>query len=192
MGCDGYRATKSFFFQLRFSPGSSEASSWPISREAYEKGKLVFPGKVASLKEKSVFKVLLEELYGQEWVVYCKPPFQNAEMVMDYLGRYTHRVAISNDRLLKLEDGKVTFRYRDRKDKDRIKLMTLDARVHPAVSPAHPAGWVREDQALWNPEQPEPEEETGPVQETAECRRRQEGRERIRVVAGPPHPDHRP
>jgi RNA polymerase subunit RPABC4/transcription elongation factor Spt4 len=47
-------------------------------------------------------------------------------MVMDYLGRYTHRVAISNDRLVKLEGGKVTFRYRDRKDNDRIKLMTLD------------------------------------------------------------------
>jgi hypothetical protein len=96
-------------------------------REAYKKGKLVFPGKVvAHLREKSGFNVLLKELYGQQWVVYCKPPFQSAEMVMDYLGRYTHRVAISNDRLVKLEGGKVTFRYRDRKDNDRIKLMTLD------------------------------------------------------------------
>jgi hypothetical protein len=96
-------------------------------KEAYEKGKLVFPGKVAHLKEKSAFNGLLKELYGQQWVVYCKPPFQSAEMVMDYLGRYTHRVAISNDRLVKLEGGKVTFRYRDRKDNDRIKPMTLDA-----------------------------------------------------------------
>jgi hypothetical protein len=96
-------------------------------KEAYEKGKLVFPGKVAHLREKSAFNVLLKELYGQEWVVYCKPPFQSAERVMDYLGRYTHRVALSNDRLVKLEDGKVTFRYRDRKDNDRIKPMTLDA-----------------------------------------------------------------
>lgn len=79
------------------------------------------------MKDKTAFNVLLKELYGQEWVVYCKPPFQSAEMVMDYLGRYTHRVAISNDRLVKLEGGKVTFRYRDRKDNDRIKPMTLDA-----------------------------------------------------------------
>ena len=96
-------------------------------KEAYEKGKLAFPGKVAHWREKSAFNVLLKELYGQEWVVYCKPPFQSAERVMDYLGRYTHRVALSNDRLLKLEGGKVTFRYRDRKDNDRIKPMTLDA-----------------------------------------------------------------
>jgi len=96
-------------------------------KEAHEKGKLVFPGKVAHLKDKSAFNVLLKELYGQEWVVYCKPPFQSAERVMDYLGRYTHRVALSNDRLVKLEGGQVTFRYRDRKDNDRIKPMTLDA-----------------------------------------------------------------
>jgi hypothetical protein len=96
-------------------------------KEAYEKGELVFPGKVARLREKSAFKVLLKELYAEEWVVYCKPPFRSAEGVMDYLGRYTHRVALSNDRLVKLEGGKVTFRYRDRKDNDRIKSMTLDA-----------------------------------------------------------------
>jgi hypothetical protein len=105
-------------------------------KEAYYKGKLVFPGNIACLKEELAFKGLLQELYEQEWVVYCKPPFQSAEMVMDYLGRYTHRAAISNDRLVKLEDGKVTFRYRDRKDNDlsacnaqagRVKLITLDA-----------------------------------------------------------------
>lgn len=96
-------------------------------KEAYEKGKLVFPGKIAPLKEKAAFHGLLKGLYAQEWVVYCKPPFHNAEMVMDYLGRYTHRVAISNERLVKLEDGRVTFRYRDGHDNDTIKLMTLDA-----------------------------------------------------------------
>lgn len=96
-------------------------------KEAYKKGRLVFPGKIAHLKEKSAFKVLLDELYKQEWVVDCRPPFGNAEMVMDYLGRYTHRVAISNDRLVKLEGGKVIFRYRDRKDGDKVKQMILEA-----------------------------------------------------------------
>ena len=65
-------------------------------KEAYEKGKLVFPGKIAPLKEKSTFHALFKELYAREWVVYCKPPFESAGKVMDYLGRYTHRVAISN------------------------------------------------------------------------------------------------
>jgi hypothetical protein len=96
-------------------------------KEAREKGKLDFPGKIAPLKEKRTLKDLFKELYGQEWVVYCKPPFGSAEMVMDYLGRYTHRVAISNDRLVRLEGDQVTFRYRDRNDNDTIKLMTLDA-----------------------------------------------------------------
>jgi len=96
-------------------------------KEAYESGKLVFPGKIAHLKGKRAFKSLLKELYKQEWVVYCKPPFRSAEMVMDYLGRYTHRVAISNERLEKLEGGRVTFRYRDRGDNNALKPMTLDA-----------------------------------------------------------------
>ncbi len=96
-------------------------------KDAYQKGEMAFPGKIASLKEETAFKALLKDLYKQEWVVYCKPPFSNAEMVMEYLGRYTHRVAISNERLVKLEDGRVTFRYRQRNEKNRIKLMSLDA-----------------------------------------------------------------
>lgn len=94
---------------------------------AYQRGELEFAGKIAPLKEKAAFNALLRHLYKKEWVVYCKPPFSNAEKVMEYLGRYTHRVAISNERLVKLEGGQVTFRYRQRNDKDRIKLMSLDA-----------------------------------------------------------------
>lgn len=96
-------------------------------KEAHEKGRLVFPGKIAHLKDNSAFKSLLRNLYRQEWEVYCKAPFRSADMVMDYLGRYTHRVAISNGRLVKQEDGKVTFLYRDRRHDDKVKPMTLDA-----------------------------------------------------------------
>ena len=96
-------------------------------KEAREKGRLVFPGGIAHLKEDRAFKAMLDDLYDQEWVVYCKPPFSSAETVMDYLGRYTHRVAISNNRLVTMEGDQVTFRYRDRKDNDRMKSMTLDA-----------------------------------------------------------------
>ena len=96
-------------------------------KKAYEKGQISFPGKIAHLKEESSLKTLLNILYGQEWNVYCKPSFLNAETLMEYLGRYTHRVAISNDRLVKIEADQVTFRYRDRNDNDHPKLMTLDA-----------------------------------------------------------------
>jgi len=58
-------------------------------------------------------------------MVYCKKPFKDADKVVDYLGRYTHRVAISNNRILKLEDGKVTFKWRDYKDGNKVKEMTI-------------------------------------------------------------------
>lgn len=95
-------------------------------KEARDKGDLSFPGNVAHLKAERTFKAMLDDLYDQQWVVYCKPPFQDAETVMEYLGRYTHRVAISNDRLVRLQGAQATFRYRDRKDTDTIKLMSLE------------------------------------------------------------------
>jgi predicted Zn-ribbon and HTH transcriptional regulator len=69
----------------------------------------------------------LKELQKKNWVVYAKKPFGSPQTVLDYLGRYTHRVALSNDRILALENGRVTFSYRDRRDKDQLKSMTLDA-----------------------------------------------------------------
>ena len=87
----------------------------------------MFPGNIACLETDQSFKAMLDELYDQEWVVYCKPPFHNAQTVMEYLGRYTHRVAIFNDRVVSLKDDHVTFRYRDRNDNDKIKLLTLHA-----------------------------------------------------------------
>ena len=95
-------------------------------KKAYLAEELQFPGEISGLKRYSVFNALLTELYGQEWVVYCKPPFKRTEHVIDYLGRYTHRVAITNDRIIKVVEGKVTFRYRDRGDHNKIKYMTLD------------------------------------------------------------------
>jgi hypothetical protein len=75
-------------------------------------------------------KVALPELgslYAKDWVVYAKPPFAGPEQVLKYLARYTHRVAISNHRLVKLEAGRVTFRYRDYSDSRKDKLLTLSA-----------------------------------------------------------------
>jgi hypothetical protein len=63
----------------------------------------------------------------KSWVVYAKKPFGSPQTVLDYHGRYTHRVALSNNRILNVENGEVTFSYRDRSDKDRLKSMTLDA-----------------------------------------------------------------
>ena len=89
-----------------------------------------FRGKfLALLKAQSptTDKNLFNICYQKKWVVYCKPPFDNAGKAIAYLGRYTHRVAISNDRILSLENGKVMFRWRDYTHGNQVKLMTLDA-----------------------------------------------------------------
>ena len=96
-------------------------------KEAYASGALEFPGKIEELKSKRAFGKLCTDLYGKEWVVNSKPAFKNAESVMEYLGRYTHRVAITNDRIVRLEGDQVVFKYRDRKDGDKVKLMCVDS-----------------------------------------------------------------
>ncbi len=80
---------------------------------ANEQGKLTFHGTIAYLAEPFAFKRLLKSLRAREWWVYAKPPFGGPEQVLAYLGRYTHRVAISNHRLLALQDGQVTFSWKD-------------------------------------------------------------------------------
>ena len=96
-------------------------------KKAYEAGELQFAGQIEALKEASAFKRFLSDLYHQEWVVYCKPSLRNPEKAVDYLGRYTHRVALSNDRLVKMEGNQVSFRWRDSADNNKIKLLTLEA-----------------------------------------------------------------
>ena len=96
-------------------------------KQAYEQGKLHFAGELESLAPPGAFARLLKKTRNQKWVVYAKRPFGGPQQVLDYLGRYTHRVAISNHRLLKLEDGRVTFSWKDYRDSAALKLMTLEA-----------------------------------------------------------------
>ena len=96
-------------------------------QEVYRSGKLQLKGSVAVLTDPDRFRELLTTLYQQNWVVYAKPPFGGAEQVYRYLGRYTHRVAISNGRLLSLDNGAVHFRYKDYADGSTWKTMRLSA-----------------------------------------------------------------
>lgn len=75
--------------------------------------------------EKSEWNDLIAALYSKDWYVYCKRPFKNPDVVLKYLGRYTHRVAISNHRILSMNEGVVTFSYRDYKDGSKKKTMQL-------------------------------------------------------------------
>ena len=96
-------------------------------QKAFANGKLTFPGWISCLAREEDFSRMMDQLWKKDWVVYSKPPFNGPAKVLDYLGRYTHRVAISNHRLVKVEDGLVTFRYRDRTNGDKSKQMTISA-----------------------------------------------------------------
>jgi hypothetical protein len=85
-------------------------------KKAYKDNKLKFAGKQNSLCCDREFYKLLSELYEKKWITYCKRPFGGAKQVIDYLGRYTHRVAITNSRLKEMKDGKVVFGYKDYRD----------------------------------------------------------------------------
>lgn len=78
------------------------------------------------LEDKAQFKEIIDKCYEKDWVVYTKKPMKSAKAVIEYLGRYTHRIAISNARIIKYENNKVTFRYKDYRDGNAIKEMTLD------------------------------------------------------------------
>ena len=95
--------------------------------QAYKKGELRCLGTTANLAEPRQFHSLLRLLRCKEWIVYAKPPFGGPEHVLQYLARYTHRVAIANGRLLDLVNGQVRFRWRDSKHNNRSQVMTLDA-----------------------------------------------------------------
>jgi hypothetical protein len=95
--------------------------------QAFDRGELQFFSALTVLSERKAFHRYLDPLREKEWVVYAKAPFAGPEQVLDYVGRYTHRVAISNNRLLDIEDGQVTFRWRDYRDGSAHKTMTLAA-----------------------------------------------------------------
>ena len=104
-----------------------------------------FFGECIPLHEEKYFGRFLRQLHRTDWVVYAKPPFGGPEYVLQYLGRYTHRVAISNHRLVSFAEGKVTFRWRDSAHNNEQKLLTLslDEFLRRFLLHVLPKGFVR-------------------------------------------------
>lgn len=96
-------------------------------KRAFRRAALQFPGALQAIRTEKAFRAFLRTLFRQNWVVYAKPPFGGPEHVLHYLARYTHRVAISNHRLLDIADGKVTFRWKDYAHGNKKRKMTLPA-----------------------------------------------------------------
>jgi predicted RNA-binding Zn-ribbon protein involved in translation (DUF1610 family) len=114
-------------------------------KRVYRERRLGFHGQLDFLSHPKAFAAWLRQLFLDDWVVYCKRPFGGPEHVVRYLGAYTHRVAISNRRLVSLADGQVTFRWRDSAHKNKKRLMNLpvDEFLRRFLLHTLPQGFVR-------------------------------------------------
>src|SRR5215469_7934773 len=117
----------------------------PELNRAFQNGELRFPEKLKLLAQPKMFAAWLRPLFRQHWVVYLKRPFGGPEYLLQYLGRYTHRVAISNHRLVSFADGQVTFRWRDSAHHNEQKLTSLshDKVLRRFLLHLLPQGFVR-------------------------------------------------
>jgi hypothetical protein len=114
-------------------------------KQTFRDGQLRFHGDLTLLAQPKIFAAWLRPLHRKDWIVYLKPPFGGPQFVLHYLGRYTHRGAISNHRLVSFADGKVTFRWRDSAHHNEQKLLTLslDEFLRRFLLHLLPEGFVR-------------------------------------------------
>jgi putative transposase/transposase-like zinc-binding protein len=117
----------SFFLPVHVLSHRFRKSFLRALTRAFRKGTLRFHGEMKSLSEPDAFQALCDQAAAIDWVVHVKPPFGGPRRVLKYLARYTHRVAISNHRLRSLDNGRVSFEWKDYAHRARRKLMTLDA-----------------------------------------------------------------
>jgi hypothetical protein len=136
---------KTFFLPVRVLSSRFRNVFLAYVREAYREGKLKFHGEMTGLNKPAAFEALCRRAERIKWVVFVKPPFGGPEQVLKYLARYTHRVAISNSRILSIDGGKVTFLWKDYADGNKTKAMTLNAVEFIRRFLLHilPAGFVR-------------------------------------------------
>jgi hypothetical protein len=120
-------AHDSFLFRIESLAKEFKKRYLHYLQTAYRKSELIFPGNTAEFESPQGFAMLLEPLLEDTWIAYAKRPFAGPSQVLEYLGRYTHRVAVTNNRILSIDNGKVTFTYRDRERNNEIRTRTLDA-----------------------------------------------------------------
>jgi len=120
-------AKESFLFRIESLAKAFKNCYLRKLESAYQNDKLIFPGNTAHFASKKGFQKLVTSLFKAKWIAYAKRPFAGPQQVLEYLGRYTHRVAISNNRIISIDKGKVTFKYRNRERNNEIRIMTLDA-----------------------------------------------------------------
>jgi len=128
LSADGARwvaCREGFFLPVRVLSSLFRGKFLAMLEQAASRGELRFGGCTAALAGAGAWQDFLRRMRRKAWVVYAKPPFGSPERVLKYLARYTHRIAISNQRILSVTDQHVTFRYRDRKRDNALRTMTL-------------------------------------------------------------------
>ena len=118
---------KDFLFPVKAMSKRMRNTFSKMLLDAYDKGKLIFPEEYSELREPDKFKEYLDKAAWENWVCYVKKPFSGPEDVVKYIGRYTHRVAISNSRIIDISNGEVRFKYKDYRDESKTKIMKLSA-----------------------------------------------------------------
>ena len=121
------RSRKKFFIPVKVISKKFRGKFLDLLKQAYDKGDLAFFNEATKLVLRSNFLSLVDTLYDKNWVVFCKKTFKSPAHVVRYLGRYTHRVAISNSRIQAFDGQSVSFAWRDYKDGNKSKVMTLDS-----------------------------------------------------------------
>jgi hypothetical protein len=139
------RSRRNFFLPVRVLSRMFRGKVLAFLKQSYRHNELCLSGALAALSQPRAFHSLLSALRKKKWVVYSKPPFGGPEHVLKYLARYTHRVAISNGRLLSLDRGQVRFRWRDSRQNNRSAVMALDAVefIRRFLLHVLPAGFVK-------------------------------------------------
>lgn len=120
-------ANDSFLFRIESLAKEFKKRYLNLLETAHRNGKLIFPGKTAAFESQEEFAQLVGALFKVKWIAYAKRPFAGPKQVLEYLGRYTHRVAISNNRIKSIDNGTVTFEYRDRSKNNEVREMNLCA-----------------------------------------------------------------
>jgi len=120
-------AKDSFLFKITSVALEFKKRYLKLLLNAYLKDMLIFTQKTAALNSRQAFQQLINSVSKTRWIAYAKRPFAGPQQVLEYLGRYTHRVAISNNRIISIDNRRVTFTYRDRQNDNQIKEITLDA-----------------------------------------------------------------
>ena len=134
-----------FFLPVKVLAAKFRGRFLALLRRAYRRSQLRLSGSLAPLQERKAFDRLTWLLKEKKWVVYAKKPFTGPQHVVQYLAHYTHRVAISNGRILRFENGQVTFRWRDSAHGNQQKVMTLEAVefMHRFLLHVLPRGFVK-------------------------------------------------